>query len=892
MARLERAGLAEVIPRLTQPVLGICLGMQLLFEASEEGDTRCLGVFPGRVRRMTAAPGRPVPHMGWNRVASSRDHALLEGLDDGDFAYFVHSYRAPLGAETRRGLRLRRARSPRSRAAATSPARSSTRSARPALGARFLANFLELVVMELVPAIDLRGGRAVRLLQGDFARETPARANAGASCSAASPPPAHAACTSSTSTAHATASPATTRVLRCARRDWAARASRPAAASGALADVERVLAAGAERAVVGQRRRRIARHGRGLDRPVRRRRLVAALDVRLDAGRHASARDPRLAARLVSARCGTTRSASRRRGLRHVLCTDIGRDGALSGPNLAALPRVRAPLPRHRLAGVGRRARRRGPARARRRPASPAAISGRALIEDRIPLRGDRAILARRIIPCLDVRDGQVVKGVRFRDHRVAGDILELAAATATRAPTSSCSTTSPRARKDGGSIAPGSAASRRCSTSRSASRAASAASPTPRRCSPRRGKDLGQLAGPRAPGADRRARAPLRLAVRRGRHRQPRTRPDRWRVHQYAGDPARIARHGSRHARLGGGSAGARRRRDRAQLHGPGRRARGLRHRAARSRARALRRAAGRLRRRRCTAHFADVFRAPASTPRSPRASSTTARSASRAEAHLRDRGHRGAAVNRADADRLDWAKGGGLLPADRAGRRNRRGADARLHESRGARGDARGPVASPSSAAAAARSGSRARPPAIGCDTSRIGADCDGDAILVQARPAGPVCHAGTASCFSASPPSRPRGSASSRRSSRVIATRIAEPATAATPRGCTPRARGASRRRWARKASSSRSPRPAATTAKSLPRARISCSTSSSHLKERGLGLAALAAELDGGAGRSRRLDGGAPCRNTDLDVQQVPHCTLLVAPLLRRGRWAFC
>jgi glutamine amidotransferase len=100
MARLERAGLVSVIPRLKQPVLGICLGMQLLYEASEEGGTRCLGVIPGRVRRMRQAAGRPVPHMGWNRVAFRREHALLAGLDDGEFAYFVHSYCAPVGANT------------------------------------------------------------------------------------------------------------------------------------------------------------------------------------------------------------------------------------------------------------------------------------------------------------------------------------------------------------------------------------------------------------------------------------------------------------------------------------------------------------------------------------------------------------------------------------------------------------------------------------------------------------------------------------------------------------------------------------------------------------------------------------------------------------------------
>jgi glutamine amidotransferase len=143
MARLERAGLTDLIPRLRQPVLGICLGMQLLYEASEEGGTRCLGVLPGRVRRMRQAAGRPVPHMGWNRVAIRRDHALVAGLDDGGFAYFVHSYRAPLGVDTVAACEYDEpftaiACHGNFFGAQFHPERSS------ALGARFLANFLGL----------------------------------------------------------------------------------------------------------------------------------------------------------------------------------------------------------------------------------------------------------------------------------------------------------------------------------------------------------------------------------------------------------------------------------------------------------------------------------------------------------------------------------------------------------------------------------------------------------------------------------------------------------------------------------------------------------------------------------------------------------------------------
>lgn len=100
MTRLTQSGLATLIPQLRQPVLGICLGMQLLFESSEEGDARCLGVMRGQVRRMTSSPGHPVPHMGWNRIAGRRVDALLAGTGDGEFAYFAHSYCVAAGEAT------------------------------------------------------------------------------------------------------------------------------------------------------------------------------------------------------------------------------------------------------------------------------------------------------------------------------------------------------------------------------------------------------------------------------------------------------------------------------------------------------------------------------------------------------------------------------------------------------------------------------------------------------------------------------------------------------------------------------------------------------------------------------------------------------------------------
>lgn len=100
MARLRRAGLVDVVPALRQPVLGICLGMQLLFERSDEGDTTCLGAIPGSATRMRSEPDRPVPHMGWNQLRIEHKGRLLDQVESGEYAYFVHSYAVAVGSAT------------------------------------------------------------------------------------------------------------------------------------------------------------------------------------------------------------------------------------------------------------------------------------------------------------------------------------------------------------------------------------------------------------------------------------------------------------------------------------------------------------------------------------------------------------------------------------------------------------------------------------------------------------------------------------------------------------------------------------------------------------------------------------------------------------------------
>jgi len=96
MARLTQLGLLPVIGSLRCPVLGICLGMQLLFDGSAEGDTPGLGLIPGQITAMRPGHGLSVPHTGWNTLEALVDDPLLHGLDQNDWFYFVHGYAAPL----------------------------------------------------------------------------------------------------------------------------------------------------------------------------------------------------------------------------------------------------------------------------------------------------------------------------------------------------------------------------------------------------------------------------------------------------------------------------------------------------------------------------------------------------------------------------------------------------------------------------------------------------------------------------------------------------------------------------------------------------------------------------------------------------------------------------
>tara|TARA_B110000090_G_scaffold31466_1_gene33342 strand:- start:327 stop:920 length:594 start_codon:yes stop_codon:yes gene_type:complete len=100
MSGLIQNQLINAIKSLNQPVLGICLGMQLYFEGSAEGVAQGLGLAKGMANKFLSEPNLPVPHMGWNQLENLSDDPLLKGLDEGSYVYFVHSYFIPLGETT------------------------------------------------------------------------------------------------------------------------------------------------------------------------------------------------------------------------------------------------------------------------------------------------------------------------------------------------------------------------------------------------------------------------------------------------------------------------------------------------------------------------------------------------------------------------------------------------------------------------------------------------------------------------------------------------------------------------------------------------------------------------------------------------------------------------
>lgn len=100
ISNLQKLDLCQTICSLKQPVLGICLGMQIFYEYSCEGDVECLGIMPGKITNIIPQPNLTIPHMGWNRIKAAQQSPLMQGIEDGSFVYFVHSFIASVSATT------------------------------------------------------------------------------------------------------------------------------------------------------------------------------------------------------------------------------------------------------------------------------------------------------------------------------------------------------------------------------------------------------------------------------------------------------------------------------------------------------------------------------------------------------------------------------------------------------------------------------------------------------------------------------------------------------------------------------------------------------------------------------------------------------------------------
>lgn len=342
MAELGRRGLVEPIReavRQGKPVLGICVGLQVLFDEGEEfTPTPGLGVVPGRVTRLP--DGVKLPHMGWNQVRWAYPHPLVQGIPDGTWFYFVHSFAAEAGdpadvlGVTEYGRPFPAAVA-RGNVAAVQfhPEKSS------AAGLQLLANWLDLARawpgFTLWPAIDLKDGRAVRLVQGRFDQVTDYGDPVAAAQRwlAAGARALHVVDLDG-ALAGRPVNTAAVRAIAAAARAAGARVE----VGGGLRTLEAIgeaLDAGASRVVVGTgalspdfMRAAVARFG-----PER---VVAGID----------ARDGRVAVRgwldVTEVQAVDLARELRRLGVRHCVYTDIRRDGTLAGPNWEGLAAMAA----------------------------------------------------------------------------------------------------------------------------------------------------------------------------------------------------------------------------------------------------------------------------------------------------------------------------------------------------------------------------------------------------------------------------------------------------------------------------------------------------------------------------------------------------------------------
>ena len=437
MKNLREAGLDGTIRKITKPFLGVCLGMQLLFESSEEDGVKCLGIIKGRVKKFKE-PGTKVPQIGWNTVVQTSFDPLYENVPGTFYAYFVNSYYADTAKRNIIGgsgygttVYPSVVRKDNFYGIQFHPEKSED------TGIRLLKNFCELGVskkqneMLVIPAIDLIDGKCVRLRQGNYDEQ---KTYSGQPLAVA-----RTFVRDGAKYIHVVdldgarqGRPMNDKLIK----KIAAESDVPAQAGGGIRTFETAKAyldAGVDRIIVstsalsdpGMVQRVIAEYGPG--------RIAVSVDVR---GGFIATQGWRTKS---SGRVGAFLNKLTGLGVTTIIYTEISRDGTLEGPDYEGVSKILKKPFRVIVAGGIRKLK---DIQRLNQMGVYGVIVGKALYEKTVELKEvNRFVLSsrvfretvrpaqsvtKRIIACMDIADGRVVKGTNFRGLRDAGNPVEL----------------------------------------------------------------------------------------------------------------------------------------------------------------------------------------------------------------------------------------------------------------------------------------------------------------------------------------------------------------------------------------------------------------------------------------------------------------------------------